>query len=162
MWELAPLTPPQKVQTTKHGGRVERRRLWASEALVGYTDWPHMAQVCRLERVTTCRGRTRQEVAYALTSLPAAEAGPSRLLALWRGHWGIENRLHWVRDVTFDEDRCQIRTGAAPQVMAALRNLVIGLLRLVHVPNIAAALRSYAARPFKALRLLATLFRHKH
>lgn len=162
LWELAPLPPPQKVQTAKHGGRVERRSLWTSEALVGYTDWPHLAQVCRMERIVTRKGRTSRDVAYSVTSLTSAVASPKRLLALWRGHWGIENRLHWVRDVTFDEDRCQIRTGAAPQVMAALRNLVIGLLRLVDVQNIAAALRSYAARPFNALRLLRTPFPEKH
>lgn len=162
LWELGPLPSPQEVQITKGHGRLERRSLWASEGLMGYTTWPHLAQVCRLERVSTCKGRTRQEVAYALTSLPPGVADPSRLLALWRGHWGIENRLHWVRDVTFDEDRCQIRTGAAPQVMAALRNLVIGLLRLVHVTNVAAALRSYAARPSTAVRLLKTRFRQKH
>jgi hypothetical protein len=71
-----------------------------------------------------------------------------------RGHWGIENRLHWVRDVTFDEDRCQIRTGAAPQVMAALRNLVIGLFRLSGVRNIAAALRTHAWHAQRAITLV--------
>jgi len=71
-----------------------------------------------------------------------------------RGHWSIENKLHWVRDVTFDEDRCQIRTGAAPQVMAALRNTVIGLLRLRGLRNIAAALRSHAWHPQRAIALV--------
>ena len=73
-----------------------------------------------------------------------------------RGHWGIENRLHWVRDVTFDEDRCQIRTGAAPQVMAALRNLVIGLFRLSGLRNIAAALRTHAWHAQRAIALVTT------
>ena len=75
------------------------------------------------------------------------EASPHRLLALWRGHWGIENRLHWVRGMTLDEDRSQVRTGAAPQVMAALRNMTISLLRLAQEKNIAAALRRHAAHP---------------
>jgi len=121
-----------------------------------------MAQVCRLERATSYKGRNRQEVAYAITSLSPQQALPERLLTLWRGHWGIENRLHWVRDVTFDEDRCQVRTGAAPQVMAALRNVVIGLLRLAGVVNIAAALRSCAARPSNTVRLLETRFAEEH
>ena len=70
------------------------------------------------------------------------------------GHWGIENRVHWVRDVTMDEDRSQVRTGAAPQVMAALRNMTISLLRLAGEPNIAAALRRHAAHPAKPLALV--------
>jgi len=73
---------------------------------------------------------------------------------LVRGHWGIENRLHWVRDVTFDDDRCQVRTGAAPQLMAALRNLVIGLFRLNDVRNIAAALRTHAWHAQRAIALI--------
>jgi|GEM_PF-1948750 len=73
-----------------------------------------------------------------------------------RGHWEIENRLHWVRDVTFDEDRCQIRTGAAPQVMAALCNLVIGMFRLNDVRNIAAALRIHAWHARRAIALVTT------
>lgn len=154
LWELAPIPPPQTVQTTKHGGRVEQRCLWASEALVGYSDWPHLAQACRLERAVTRKGQRHQEIAYAVTSLPSVAAGPKRLLALWRGHWSIENRLHWVRDVIFDEDRCQIRSGAAPQVMAALRNLVISLLRQAGHQTIAPALRRNAVHRHEALALI--------
>lgn len=154
VWEDEPAAPPHAVQTNKHGGRVEQRQLWASDMLAGYSDWPHLAQVCRMVRKVTRRGETRSDVAYAVTSLPAREATPAQLLALWRGHWGIENRVHWVRDVTMDEDRSQVRTGAAPQVMAALRNMTIGLLRMADKPNIAAALRRHAAHPKEALALL--------
>ncbi len=94
------------------------------------------------------------QVAYAVTSLSAGVASPTRLLALWRGHWGIENRVHWVRDVTFDEDRCPVRTGTAPQVLAALRNLTISLLRLAGTANIAAAQRRHAAHFTEALALV--------
>ena len=73
------------------------------------------------------------------------------MLKVSRGHWGIENRVHWVGDVTFDEDRSQVRTGAAPQVMAALRNLVIGLVRRTRATNVAAALRYYGWKPSEAL-----------
>ena len=76
-----------------------------------------------------------------MTSLRPAQASAARLLALVRAHWTIENRLHWVRDVTFDEDRSQVRRGAGPQVMATLRNLAISLLRLAGAALIAPALR---------------------
>jgi predicted transposase YbfD/YdcC len=138
----------------RHGDRQERRVLRASAALNDYVRWPHVGQVCALERTITRRGRTTRETAYAITSLSPTQALPQQLLALWRGHWSIENRLHWVRDVTFDEDRCQVRTGAGPQVLAALRNTVIGVLRRAGHPNIAAALRTYAGRPTAALALL--------
>lgn len=154
LWELEPLPNPQATQTGSHGGRVEARRLWASDALVGYSDWPHLAQVCRIERIVARRGKTRQEVAYAVTSLTTVAASPFQLLNIWRGHWGIENRVHWVRDVTMDEDHCQVRSGAAPQVLAALRNLVISLLRRAGHPNVAAALRRHAAHPPEALALV--------
>jgi predicted transposase YbfD/YdcC len=154
IWEAEPGSPPQATQANKHGGRVEQRRLWVSDILVGYSDWPYLAQVCRLERSVTRKGRNTQEVAYAVTSLSSQQANPWQLLTLWRGHWGIENRVHWVRDVTFDEDRCQVRSGAAPQVMAALRNITISLLRLAGKPNIAAALRRHAAHPAEALALV--------
>ena len=86
-------------------------------------------------------GAARRETVYGVTSLSPAQASPARLLALVRAHWTIENRLHWVRDVTFDEDRSQVRQGAGPQVMATLRNLAISLLRLAGAPLIAPALR---------------------
>ena len=138
----------------RHGDRQDHRVLRASAALNDYVRWPHVGQVCALERTITRRGRTTRETAYAITSLPPAQASPQRLLALWRGHGAIENRLHWVRDVTFDEDRCPVRTGAGPQVLAALRNTVIGVLRRAGHANIAAALRTYAAQPHAALALL--------
>ena len=141
----------------RHGDRHETRLLLASDALGEYLDWPHLGQVCATVRQITQKGVTRTETSYAITSLPPRCAGPRRLLAIGRGHWGIENRLHWVRDVTFDEDRCQVRTGAAPQVLAAVRNAAIGVLRRAGHPNIAAALRRHAAHPHEALRLLGLL-----
>jgi hypothetical protein len=141
LWAQGPLPPPQATQTGKHGGRVEQRRLWVSDLLVGYSDWPSLAQVCRLERVVTRQGRTTRALAYALTSLPPQRASPHRLLRYWRGHWEIENCLHWVRDVVFDEDRCRVRTRSAPQVLASLRNLTISLLHLAGVRHIAPTLR---------------------
>ncbi len=110
----------------------------------------------RIERSTTdLTGRPlRQDVAFAITSAPAERATPQRLLERSRGHWAIENGLHWVRDVTFDEDRSQVRTKSAPRVMATLRNLAISLLRVAHQPNIAKALRYYAAKPHRTLGVI--------
>jgi hypothetical protein len=93
-------------------------------------------------------------VAYGITSVGRDRADAGRLLGLARGHWGIENGLHWVRDVTLGEDACRVRTGSAPQVLAALRNAVVHLLGGVKAASKAAATRHFAARPFAALRLL--------
>ena len=125
-----------------------------------FLGWPHLAQLCRVERrrVTVRGGRELKaegEVTYALTSLPPGRAGAAVLLRLLRGHWGIENRAHWVRDVTFDEDRCRVRSGAAPQALAACRNLAIALLRRHGHDNIAEATRTYAGRPREAVTLIA-------
>ena len=119
-----------------------------------WADWPHLAQVGRLVHTRRQRGVTTTEVSYLITSLPPEQARPDQLLDLSRGHWGIENRVHWVRDVTFDEDRCQVRSAAAPQVLAACRNLVIALLRRQGAGNIAAALRSCAWHAERALALV--------
>jgi hypothetical protein len=97
-------------------------------------------------RLVHHRGNTRREVAYAVTGLPPEPAEPARLPELWRGHESIENQVFRVRDVTVAEDRCQIRAGAAPQIMAALCNPVIGLLRTGKEPNVAAALRRCATK----------------
>ena len=99
-------------------------------------------------------GKRYPECIWCRPMLPATAAGAKRLLKVSRGHWGIENRVHWVRNVTFDEDRSQIRTGAAPQVMAGLRNLVIALMRRAGHTNVAAALRRHTAHlpePFALL-----------
>ena len=117
--------PPQMKQIGSHGDRVEVRRLWASEELVGYSDWPHPAQVCRMERIVHHQGLTRRELAYAVTSLQPKQADPARLLELWRGHWGVENRVFRIRDATVDEDRCQVRTSSSPRIIAGLRHLII-------------------------------------
>ena len=92
---------------------------------------------------------------YAITSLTFAQASPARLADYLRGHWAIENGLHWVRDVTFGEDHSQIRTGAGPRMMAILRNLAISLVRLHHgASGIAEALRAFAAQPHRALAMV--------
>lgn len=165
LWELEQLfADPALVAATggsarsvdKGHGRLEVRRLWTSTALLGYSDWPGLAQaLCREREVVRLNtGEVRRERVYAVTSLPPEQADAQTLLRLWRGHWGIENRLHWVRDVGFAEDRSATRAGGVPQGLAALRNTVIGLLRAHEHAAIAATRRALARNPAAALTLL--------
>ena len=130
-------------QTPEQLTRVSQART-AQEALLLLERWAREKK----------SGKERQEVAYGITSLPPQLAGPPQLLRLTRGQWLIENRSHWVRDVTYGEDHSQVRSGSLPQVMAAVRNTAIGLLRWAGHANIAAATRYYAAQPREALALL--------
>ena len=142
---------------SQHGDRIEYRRLSASTALLGYSDWPGLRQALRIERrvVRKATGRLlRQEVAYAVTSCPPQRATPAQLLHLWRGHWAIENRLHYIRDVTFDEDRATVRASHAPQVMAAFRNAAIGLIHALGSTQVAATCRLFMAQPLAAFLAL--------
>jgi predicted transposase YbfD/YdcC len=150
----APVT--QAEEAALHGGQCACRRLLASTELVGYVRWPGVQQVLAMERTVVHKrtGEVRREWAYAVTSLPPARATPAQLLTLWREHWAIENKLHYVRDVTFAEDRAATWKDRIPQVMAALRNAAIGLARLDGQTNIAAACRHYAAQPASALLAL--------
>jgi predicted transposase YbfD/YdcC len=146
---------------SKHGGRLEVRTLRASATLAGYLQaagWPAAGLV--LEVTTHVRWpqhpakAVREEVRYFLTSLPDATPAAT-LLRQVRTHWHIENRLHYVRDVTLGEDACQVRSGQAPQALAVLRNAVVGLLHQHRVPNLAATLRSHAwSGPAPVLHLL--------
>ena len=147
-------------QTSAHADRVETRTLRASTALNGdLLGWAGLGQVLWLERRVWQRGRGETlESACAITSLLPAQAIAEELLALWRGHWGIETRLHDVRDVTLGEDACRVRTGAAPQALAAVRNTVIALVRLAGGANVAAALRRFAARPAEALAAIGVTY----
>jgi predicted transposase YbfD/YdcC len=132
--------------SNKGHGRRERRRLEASTRLAEQLDWPGVAQVCRIERWRRVAGKEEHEVAYAITSVPRDLADAATLLACNRGHWGIENRSHYVRDVTFGEDASQIEKGYAPQILAGLRNALIAALRAEGVKNIASALRRNALK----------------
>jgi hypothetical protein len=113
-----------------------------------------LAQGFELTRERTVRGVTTVEVEYGITSLPPEQASAARLLALVRDHWRIENSLHSVRDVTLGEDACRVRKGAAPQVLAALRNAVVHLLAAVEAPSCQAALEQLSVRPAQALELI--------
>ena len=131
---------------TEHGhGRTTTRTLKAAEIAEGI-GFPGAVQVLQLTRTATDdkTGKKHTEVVYAVTSLSVADAKPAQIAAWLRGHWAIENRLHWVRDVTYSEDHSQIRTEGGPQVMATLRNTGISILRLTGHTNIASANRYHA------------------
>jgi predicted transposase YbfD/YdcC len=130
----------------KGPGRTERRTLKATTALNDYLNWPGVGQVGQVESVVTKDGKTTAEVRHFVTSVPRSEADGERLLGWVKGHWAIENRSHDVRDVTLGEEASRIRKGSGPEVMAAVRNAAIGLLRLSGASNIAAAVRRNASR----------------
>lgn len=128
-----------------------------STRLAGYPSWPGLAQVCRRERTTVRGGKRTVEVDYAISSLTRQRADAAAVQRFWRGHWGIENRVHYIRDVAFGEDHCRVRKGSAPQILAAVRNAAINLLRQWGCKNIAAALRQHAYQPRQLLAKLGLL-----
>ena len=132
---------------SKGHGRLEKRRLVSSTMLNEHLDWPGVKQVCQITRRTTRQGETTTEVAYGITSVGRDQANALALLNWNRGHWGIENKIHWVRDESFGEDRCRVRSGSAPQILAGVRNMAINWLRTLKVDNIAQALRENGWNP---------------
>jgi len=134
-------------------GRIERRALWALPVYDDFLDWPGARLMLRLERTVTHKptGVLSHELTYALCSLDLANLTAEDLLRLWRQHWHIENRVHYVRDVTLGEDACRVRVGNGPRVLATLRNTLLTTLRLQGVSNIAEALRTFAQFPYRAL-----------
>ncbi len=146
-------------QTDCGHGRIERRTLSTSRLLRGYLDWPGVEQVFKLERVVTDLhlNPLRTETVYGLTSLSAQEASPLQLIELTRGYWGIENGLHYRRDVTLHEDATRMTNANQAQLMASLNNFVIGLALQHGFTNLAAARRYYAAHVDAAFTLLTRL-----
>jgi hypothetical protein len=118
-------------------------RVIRTTAKLDEVDFPNASQIFQIERVVYKQrsGKTTHETVYGITSLGPEKADSLKLLALNRGHWSIENRSHYVRDVVFDEDRCRVRTGNAAQLLASIRNLAIGLFRISGVTCIAKGIR---------------------
>jgi predicted transposase YbfD/YdcC len=141
-------------QTTKGHGRRETRTLRRTTILTKAQDWAGLKQGFELTRQRTIQGVTTQETVYGITSLSVEEADAQRLLELTRGHWGIENGLHYKRDVTLGEDACRVRTQTAPQVLASLRNSIVHLLSTTAAESLAAAVRTMSNCFGKALALL--------
>lgn len=148
-----PFVADEAATTDKGHGRLEQRRLRTGLDLADFSDWPGLQQAFILERkaIILTTGEIRQQTVYGITSLSAQQADAMRLITITRGHWGIENRAHWVRDVTFGEDHSQVRKGNLPQMMAALRNCVINLFRWHYIRYIPDGFDFFAARPFDAL-----------
>jgi predicted transposase YbfD/YdcC len=140
----------------KGHGRLETRVLEASPSLNAYLDWPGIGQVLRrtCRRVMVATGEVSEEVHYGVTSLPWETTSAAMLERLWRGHWTIENRVHYVRDVTFGEDRNQAWRGHTPQALAAMRNALINLVRDNGWKFIPDAIRHYGANVVRALTVI--------
>jgi predicted transposase YbfD/YdcC len=145
--------------TEKQAGRIEERSISVSSMLNDYLDWPHLKQVFKLERRFTylASGKVETEVQYGLTSLPAQDATPERLLEIVRSQWGIENGLHYRRDVTYEEDKTRMTKKPMGRVMAIINNLVISLLNSQGFDNHAHARRVFDASTDKGLALICGL-----
>lgn len=146
--------------TEKGHGRIETRSIQASTALNEYLrdelGFPYVRQVFKLKREVFHASSKKEtvEIVYGVTSLSEQKAKPQDLLKLNRGHWAIENKVHWVRDVTFDEDRSRIRKGNGPGVAAMLKNIAMNLLRMVGCKNISEGLRNCAWDYKQAFRMI--------
>ena len=151
-------SPGRPSAASRGHGRDERRTLKVTAVAAGLALPPRRPGHPDRAPPPALRERKKwsTETVYAITSLTPAQASPAELAAWMRGHWGIENRLHWVRDVTYGEDLSQVRTGNGPRVMATLRNLAISILRLAGHASIAAALRHHARRPGRPLQTITT------
>jgi hypothetical protein len=140
-------------RSDKGHGRREVRTIWVTNQLNGYLQWEGVQRVFRLVRWRFEKGEWSLEVVYGITSLTVSA---KTLLERIRRHWSIENQLHWVRDQTLGEDRCRVRTHAAPQVLAILRNVALGLLAGLKFPSLPTAIRHLAIHIEKAIRLVST------
>jgi predicted transposase YbfD/YdcC len=151
-----PLDDRREARTVEngHGRHHDTRELVASTDLVGYTDWPHLAQTFRFERTWDEKGTTKREVRYGITSLPLSIADADRLLELKRGHWGIENSDHYVKDTVMGEDRSLVHLGDGPSILATLRDLALSLLHRAGHRAIASRLRYHSLHPDHAVALL--------
>lgn len=149
--------PTGHTQHDRGHGRIEKRTLKVVTVATGI-EFPHAAQAAQITRRTRpINGRKwSTETVYVITDLTAPHAQPHQIAGWLRGHWAIENSLHWIRDVTYGEDHSQIRTGHGPHVMASLRNLAINLLRITGATNIAAAHRHQARQPVRPIKLILT------
>jgi predicted transposase YbfD/YdcC len=156
--------PPKDFETVqsvnKGHGRIEQRTLTVSSQLRNFLDWPYQEQVFKLERrfIFTKTGEVQEQVVYGITSLTREEVSPQKLLQMTRSYWGIENGLHYRRDVTLHEDHTRMTRKNAARVMACLNNLVLGLLigklKFRYLPS---ARRFFAAHSDQALALLTRL-----
>jgi len=147
-----------RAETVEKGhGRIEIRRIRVRTKLPARLDqaWSGLKAICRIERIRELKDRCSRQVIYAITSLDPALVGAAGLLQLSRDHWQIENSLFHVRDVTFREDHCRVRSGSAPQALAAIRDATLNLIRKTgQKPR--PAREAFAEQKWKAIRLVRT------
>src|SRR5258708_907840 len=161
----APPNDCRRAQTVEKGhGRIEKRTITVSSMLADYSTWPELAQVFKLEsQRTDALGITKTEVRYGVTSLPVYLATPKRLLALSRGHWRIENGLHYRRNTTIREDHAQLRMGHAPEMLAVLTNAGLGLFARQGASNVAHPRRHFTSHFAKPLPcVLSARYLHRY
>jgi predicted transposase YbfD/YdcC len=148
----------KRAQTVEKGhGRIETRRIAVRTKLPARLDrkWPGLTAICRIERRREMKTYCTRQVIYAITSLPAVKLDATALLQLARGHWQIENRLFHVRDVTFGEDACRVRSGSAPRALADIRSAALTLIRRTgQKPR--PAREAFAERKWAAIRTVMT------
>lgn len=146
----------KRAETVEKGhGRIETRRIAVRTKLPSRLDqkWPGLTAICRIERYREMKTYCTRQVIYAITSLPATKLDPAALLQLARDHWAIENRLFHVRDVTFGEDACRVRSGSAPRALADIRCASLTLIRRTgKKPR--PAREAFAERKWSAIRLV--------
>jgi predicted transposase YbfD/YdcC len=142
--------------TSKGHGRIEVRTLTTSSQLNDFLDWPFLQQVFKLERSVTIQktGQTRHEIRYGITSLSAEQASPGQLLKMLRSYWGIENSLHYRRDVTLHEDETRFTKDSAAHIMSIINNIVLALIAKAGYPFVPSARRFFAANLDEAFAML--------
>jgi predicted transposase YbfD/YdcC len=140
----------------KAHGRIEVRKIYCSSEINDYVEFPYVRQVFYIERFTELikKDTNRGEIAYGITNMPKELFSPEDILHYNRNHWGIENKSHYVRDVTFNEDKSKIRKKNGPEIMANIRNLCISMMRLVGIKNIAQGTRDFMMNPELAIDLI--------
>lgn len=138
----------------KGHGRIESRTIEVAQVPEHLVNWPHLKQVFIIERYIKRGDKISSERVAGITSLSSSEASASQLLNWTRQHWSIENKTHFVRDVTYDEDRSQVRTGSIPQVMASFRNLAIGLIHMSGWKSVASAHRHFILNLYEAFDVI--------
>ena len=137
----------------KGHGRVEERTLKVMPAPKHLREWPGISHICEITRKRWEKGKQTCETVYAITSLTGQRASAENLLALNRNHWAIENQLHRIRDMTFNEDRSTLRKGSSPQLMASLRNAAVQVIKRANLTP-AYALHLGSRFPKQILKLI--------
>ncbi|MCB9418312.1 MAG: ISAs1 family transposase [Ardenticatenaceae bacterium] len=147
-WHTPPLPQGIAQATNKTHGRLEQRTITVMSDDTRFINWPGLRQVFKLERKVTklSTGKCTYEVVYGITSVPQERADASCLLAWTRHHWGIENGLHYRRDVTLKEDATRMSGTPQASVVATINNFIVGLAGKLGFTNLPTMLRMANAK----------------